>query len=157
MVEQQVDIRFSFFIITQIVVMRKILYILVNEELYLQFQQQAFFLARLFWNASRANHSEFQPCFRLAKSMAGLETIFLFFSETNRSFEEKLHGVCTLTKVYQYAKEERFLFFGPCRTLVDICTELLLKCVKKFCNKLYWIGWTDSYSCFVFCHKGGEI
>ena len=36
-VEQQVDIRFSFFIITQTVVMLKILYILVNDELYLQF------------------------------------------------------------------------------------------------------------------------
>ena len=36
-VEQQVDIRFSFFVITQTVVMLKILYILVNDELYLQF------------------------------------------------------------------------------------------------------------------------
>ena len=36
-VEQQVDVRFSFFIITQTVVMLKILYILVNDELYLQF------------------------------------------------------------------------------------------------------------------------
>ena len=31
-----------------------------------------------------------------------------------------------LTKVYQYAKEERFLFFEPFCTLVDICLELLL-------------------------------
>ena len=36
-VEQQVDIRFHFFIIFQIVVMLKISYILVNDELYLQF------------------------------------------------------------------------------------------------------------------------
>ena len=36
-VEQQVDIRFTFFIITQTVVMLKILYILVNDQLYLQF------------------------------------------------------------------------------------------------------------------------
>ena len=35
-VEQQVDIRFSFFIVTQTVAMLKILYILVNDELYLQ-------------------------------------------------------------------------------------------------------------------------
>ena len=36
-VEQQVDTRLSFFMITQTVVMLKILYILVNDELYLQF------------------------------------------------------------------------------------------------------------------------
>ena len=36
-VEQQVDVRFSIFIITQTVVMLKILSILVNDELYLQF------------------------------------------------------------------------------------------------------------------------
>ena len=41
-----------------------------------------------------------------------LETVFLFFSGTSRSIEEKVHGVCTLTKVYQYAKEERFLFLS---------------------------------------------
>ena len=90
------------------------------------FSNKLLFLPRLFLNASRANHSEFQPCIWFAKSTARLETVFLFFSETDRSFEEKLHGVCTLTKVYQYAKEERFLFFEPCRTLVDMCMELLL-------------------------------
>ena len=37
MVEQQVEIRFSFFIITQTVEMLKILHILVKDELYLQF------------------------------------------------------------------------------------------------------------------------
>ena len=36
-VEQQVEIRFSFYIITQTVEMLKILYILVKDELYLQF------------------------------------------------------------------------------------------------------------------------
>ena len=37
MVEQQVEIRFSFFIITQTVEMLKILHIFVKDELYLQF------------------------------------------------------------------------------------------------------------------------
>ena len=35
-VEEQVDIRFSFFIVTQTIAVLKILYILVNDELYLQ-------------------------------------------------------------------------------------------------------------------------
>ena len=52
---------------------------------------------------------------------------FSCFSRKRTDLPKKeLHGVCTLTKVYQYAKEERFLFFEPCRTLVDICMELLL-------------------------------
>ena len=42
MVEQEVEIRFSFFIITQTVVMLKILYILVNDELYLNFSNKLF-------------------------------------------------------------------------------------------------------------------
>ena len=46
---------------------------------------------------SRVNHSEFQRCFRLAKSTAGLETVLLFFSETNRSFKEK-----TAWRLYTY-------------------------------------------------------
>ena len=58
------------------------------------------------------------------------------FSRKRRDLsKKKLHAVCTLTKVYQYAKEERFLSFEPCRTLVDICMELLLKSLKT--NVIY--------------------
>ena len=56
----------------------------------------------------------------------GLKRFSCFSRKRTDLSKKKLHGVCTLTKVYQYAKEERFLFFEPCRTLVDICMELLL-------------------------------
>ena len=69
----------------------------------------------------------FNPVFGLRNRRRGLKRFSCFSRKRTDLSKKKLHGVCTLTKVYQYAKEERFLFFEPCRTLVDICMELLLK------------------------------
>ena len=68
----------------------------------------------------------FNPVFGLRNRPRGLKRFSCFSRKRTDLSKKKLHGVCTLTKVYQYAKEERFLFFEPCRTLVDICMELLL-------------------------------
>ena len=69
----------------------------------------------------------FNPVFGLRNRRRGLKRFSCFSRKRTDLSKKKLHGVCTLTKVYQYAKEERFLFFEPCRTLVDICMELLLR------------------------------
>ena len=68
----------------------------------------------------------FNPVFCLRNRPRGLKRFSCFSRKRTDLSKKKLLGVCTLTKVYQYAKEERFLFFEPCRTLVDICMELLL-------------------------------
>ena len=68
----------------------------------------------------------FNPVFGLRNRRRGLKRFSCFSRKRTDLSKKKLLGVCTLTKVYQYAKEERFLFFEPCRTLVDICMELLL-------------------------------
>ena len=73
----------------------------------------------------------FNPVFGLRNRRRGLKRFSCFSRKRTDLSKKKLHGVCTLTKVYQYAKEERFLFFEPCRTLVDICMELLLKWEEK--------------------------
>ena len=73
----------------------------------------------------------FNPVFGLRNRRRGLKRFSCFSRKRTDLSKKKLHGVCTLTKVYQYAKEERFLFFEPCRTLVDICMELLLKRGRK--------------------------
>ena len=131
-VEQQVDTRFSFFMITQTVVMLKILYILVNDELYLQFQQQGFFFQRgCFEMQVERIIVNFNPVFGLRNRRQGLKRFSCFPRKRTDLSKKKLHGVCTLTKVYQYAKEERFSFPEPCRTLVDICMELLLKSSQR--------------------------
>ena len=70
----------------------------------------------------------FNPVFGLRNRPRGLKPFSCFSRKRTDLSNKKLHGVCTLTKVYQYPKEERFLFFEPCRTLVDICMELLLNC-----------------------------
>ena len=69
----------------------------------------------------------FNPVFGLRNRPRGLKRFSCFSRKRTDLSKKKLHGVCTLTKVYQYAKEERFLFFEPCRTLVDICLELLIR------------------------------
>ena len=68
----------------------------------------------------------FNPVFGLRNRRRGLKRFSCFSRKRTGLSKKKLLGVCTLTKVYQYAKEERFLFFEPCRTMVDICMELLL-------------------------------
>ena len=69
----------------------------------------------------------FNLIFGLRNRLRGLKRFSCFSRKRTDLSKKKLHGVCTLTRVYQYAKEERFLFFEPCRTLVDICMELLLR------------------------------
>ena len=69
--------------------MLKILYILVNDELYLKVKRYTFIVARMFWNASEANYSEFQPCFWLAKSTVGLETVFHVFLGKEHIFQRQ--------------------------------------------------------------------
>ena len=66
------------------------------------------------------------PVFGLRNRPRGLKRFSCFSRKRTDLSKKKLHSVCTLTTVYQYLKEERFLFFEPCRTLVDICMELLL-------------------------------
>ena len=68
----------------------------------------------------------FNPVFGLRNRRRGLKRFSCFSRKRTDLSKKKLHGVCTLTKAYQYAKGERFLIFEPCRTLVDICIELLL-------------------------------
>ena len=75
----------------------------------------------------------FNPVFGLRNRRRGLKRFSCFSRKRTDLSKKKVHGVCTLTKVYQYAKEERFLFFEPCRTLVDICMELLLIFEKNIC------------------------
>ena len=69
----------------------------------------------------------FNTVFGSRNRRRGFKRFSCFSRKRTDLSKKKLHGVCTLTKVYQYAKEERFLFFEPCRTLVDICMELLLR------------------------------
>ena len=70
----------------------------------------------------------FNPVFGLRNRRRGLKRFCLVFSRKRTDLSmKKLHGVCTQSfLVYQYAKEERFLFFEPCRTLVDICNGVAL-------------------------------
>ena len=68
----------------------------------------------------------FNAVFGLRNRRRGLKRFSCFSRKRTDLSKKKLHGVCTLTKAYQYAKGERFLIFEPCRTLVDICIELLL-------------------------------
>ena len=53
----------------------------------------------------------FNPVFGLRNRRRGLKRFSCFSRKRTDLSKKKLHGVCTLTKVYQYAKEERFLFF----------------------------------------------
>ena len=69
----------------------------------------------------------FNPVFGLRNRRWGLKRFSCFSQKQTDLSKKKLHGIFTLAKVYQYTKEERFLFFQPCRTLVDICMQLLLK------------------------------
>ena len=90
----------------------------------------------------------FNPVFGSRNRRRGLKRFSCFSWKRTDLLKKKLHGVCTLTKVYQYAKEERFLFFEPCRTLVDVCMELLLKTKKSwFCtNSTSLPSWDLPYS-----------
>ena len=71
----------------------------------------------------------FNPVFGLRNRRRGLKRFSCFSRKRTDLSKKKLLGVCTLTKVYQYAKEKRFLFFEPCRTVDDICMDLLLNLV----------------------------
>ena len=75
----------------------------------------------------------FNLVFGLRNRPRGFKRFSCFSRKRTDLSKKKLHGVCTLTKVYQYAKEGRFLFFEPCRTLVDICMELLLNRIVCVC------------------------
>ena len=125
--EQQVAIRFSFFLITQTVVMLNIITYFCQRRITLKILGTSFF----FWRSCFEMQVEriivnFNPVFGLRNRRRGLKRFSCFSRKRTDLSKKKLHGVCTLTKVYQYAKEERFLFFEPCRTLVDICNGVAL-------------------------------
>ena len=54
----------------------------------------------------------FNPIFGLRNRRRGLKRFSCFSRKRTDLSKKKLHGVCTLTKVYQYAEEERFLFLS---------------------------------------------
>ena len=99
----------------------------------------------------------FNPVFGLRNRRRGLKRFSCFSRKRTDLSKKKLLGVFTLTKVYQYAKEERFLFFEPCRTLVDICMELLLICSTHLSERQI-----DIFSLIVgissyFCYLGINV
>ena len=85
---------------------------------------------RLYWNASPANHDEFQPCFWLAKSTVGLETVFFVFLGNEQIFRRKNYiAFVYLLKSTSLQKKSDFDFFVPCQEsaiLVDFCMDSLL-------------------------------
>ena len=94
----------------------------------------------------------FNLVFGLRNRPRGLKRFSCFSRKRTDLSKKKLHGVCTLTRVYQYAKEERFLFFESCRTLVDICVELLLNQAQglHYRNDMYVIGLLQFILSFCF-------
>ena len=76
------------------------------------------------------NHDEFLPCFWLAKSTVGLETIFFVFLGNELIFRRKKYvAFVYLLKSTSLQKKSDFDFFEPCHEsaiLVDFCMDSLL-------------------------------
>ena len=90
----------------------------------------SFFLARLYWNASPANHYEFQPCFWLAKSTV----VFFVFLGNEHIFRRKNYiAFVYLLKSTSLQKKSDFDFLSlPTNRRfwsIFVCMDSLLKCL----------------------------
>ena len=86
------------------------IYILVSKELYLNFSNAVFPGAVVLERESSES-----SLFLAFEIDGGAWNGFIRFSRKRTDIsKKKLQSVCILSKIYQYAKEERFWFFEPC-------------------------------------------